>query len=73
MLPQSAAGACNYLSATVLPQLQASVAPDDGPLELTEPFIRSFEFLMLAQAQECVWQRAVMGEIASSGLLCPLS
>ena len=59
---QSAAGTFNHLAATAVPQLQASVAPDDGPLEMTEPFIRTLEFLMLAQAQECVWQRAVMGE-----------
>ncbi|KAI0787643.1 pH-response regulator [Fomes fomentarius] len=68
----SAAGACNYLSAIVSPQLRASVAPDDGPLELTEPFIRSFEFLMLAQAQECVWQRAVMDNY-KNGLISKLA
>ena len=37
--------------------------PGEVPLELTEPFLRGLEFMMLAQAQECVWQRAVMGKI----------
>lgn len=30
--------------------------------ELTESFLHSLEYLMLAQAQECVWQKAVMGK-----------
>lgn len=35
---------------------------EDVPLELSEAFVGHLESLMLAQAQECVWQRAVMGE-----------
>ncbi|KAI0707335.1 BRO1-domain-containing protein [Earliella scabrosa] len=69
---QSAAGTFNHLAATAVPQLQASVAPDDGPLEMTEPFIRTLEFLMLAQAQECVWQRAVMDNY-KNGLIAKLA
>ena len=63
MFLQNAAGALNYLSGSVVPQLRTTLPPDEAPLEFTEPFIRALEFLMLAQAQECVWQRAVMGEI----------
>ncbi|KAF9820903.1 hypothetical protein IEO21_01130 [Rhodonia placenta] len=59
MYSQNAAGAYNYL-VSALPPLKASVAADDIPLEFTSPFSRSMEYLMLAQAQECVWQRAVM-------------
>ena len=59
---QNAAGTLNYLSGTAVPQLRASLPPGDAPQELAEPFVRGLEFLMLAQAQECVWQRAVMGE-----------
>ena len=32
------------------------------PDDLTEPFVTSLELLMLAQAQECVWQKAVLGQ-----------
>jgi programmed cell death 6-interacting protein len=44
-----------------LPSLEFT--PDeDIPLDLTDAFVKSLEFLMLAQAQECVWQKAVMGK-----------
>ena len=32
------------------------------PSELLEPSLKSLELLMLAQAQECFWQKASMGE-----------
>lgn len=38
--------------------------PTDGntrDIELTEPILRALEYVMLAQAQECAWQLAVMG------------
>jgi programmed cell death 6-interacting protein len=46
-----------------LPSLE--FAPDDEniALDITHAFVKSLEFLMLAQAQECVWQMAVMGKI----------
>lgn len=44
------------------------MGPDDEPTELSEPFVKSLEYLMLAQAQECVWQRAVMGMLVMDGL-----
>jgi programmed cell death 6-interacting protein len=31
------------------------------PSDLTELALKSLEVLMLAQAQECVWQRAILG------------
>ena len=38
---------------------------EDLPADLSEPFVKALEWLMLAQAQECVWQRAVLGELPS--------
>lgn len=29
--------------------------------DLTKPVIKTLEYLMLAQAAECYWQKAVMG------------
>ncbi|KAI0649086.1 BRO1-domain-containing protein [Trametes meyenii] len=69
---QSAAGTLNYLNDSVLPQLHASLAADDPPIELTEAFVKSLQFLMLAQAQECVWQRAVMDNY-KNGLIAKLA
>ncbi|KAH9903052.1 BRO1-domain-containing protein [Cubamyces lactineus] len=69
---QSAAGALGYLHDSVLPQLHSSIGQDDPPSELTGAFIKSLEFLMLAQAQECVWQRAVMDNY-KNGLIAKLA
>ncbi|KAI0766745.1 ALIX V-shaped domain binding to HIV-domain-containing protein [Irpex lacteus] len=56
---QTAAGTFRYLITNVTPSLRSSVAEEDMPLDLVEPFLGSLESLMLAQAQEGVWQRAV--------------
>ncbi|GBE87997.1 pH-response regulator protein palA/RIM20 [Sparassis crispa] len=69
---QNAAGTLNYLASASVPQLRSSITPDDMPLELTEAFLASLEFLMLAQAQECVWQRAVMDNL-KNGLIAKLA
>ncbi|KAH9945162.1 pH-response regulator [Epithele typhae] len=69
---QNAAGTLQYLADTVSPLLQSSLAPNEAPVELLTPFIRSLEFLMLAQAQECVWQRAVMDNF-KNGLIAKLA
>ncbi|KAB5591907.1 PH-response regulator protein PalA/RIM20 [Ceratobasidium theobromae] len=58
---QNAAGVLQYLSKEVVPALASSlgqVAP--MPSELLEPSLKSLEYLMLAQAQECFWQKASM-------------
>ncbi|KAI0331883.1 BRO1-domain-containing protein [Cubamyces sp. BRFM 1775] len=68
----SAAGTLGYLHDSVLPQLQTSLGQEDPPPELTGLFIKSLEFLMLAQAQECVWQRAVMDNY-KNGLIAKLA
>ncbi|KAI9512028.1 pH-response regulator [Russula earlei] len=70
---QSSAGTFSYLKASVLPKLKASLSDEDGlPLDLTEAFLTSMESLMLAQAQECVWQWAVMGR-NSNGTIAKLA
>jgi programmed cell death 6-interacting protein len=44
------------------------VADENSILEFSTPFLSSLQALMLAQAQEGVWQRAVIGMyVASSG------
>ncbi|OBZ72455.1 pH-response regulator protein palA/RIM20 [Grifola frondosa] len=69
---QNAAGTLDYMASSVLPQLSASVTAEDMPPELTEPSIRCLQSLMLAQAQECVWQRAVMDNY-KNGLIAKLA
>ncbi|KAG8880476.1 pH-response regulator protein palA/rim20 [Tulasnella sp. 332] len=54
---QSAAGAISFLIDSALPALQAT----NGrplPVDLTGPFFLSLQHLMMAQAQECAWQKA---------------
>ncbi|KAH9849704.1 BRO1-domain-containing protein [Lenzites betulinus] len=69
---QNAAGALNYLHESALPQLRASSSPEDPPIEIGESFVKCLEFLILAQAQECVWQRAVMDSY-KNGLIAKLA
>ncbi|EJD06562.1 BRO1-domain-containing protein [Fomitiporia mediterranea MF3/22] len=57
---QNAAGTLSYLITFALPALAQSLDGNARIDELSEPFLRSLEFLMLAQAQECAWQRAVI-------------
>lgn len=61
---ENSAGTLSYLKASAWPKLKASLSDEDGlPLDLSEAFLSSIESLMLAQAQECAWQWAVMGTI----------
>lgn len=65
---ESSAGTFSYLKGTAWPKLKASLPDEDGlPWDLSEAFLNSMESLMLAQAQECVWQWAVMGMITGFG------
>jgi hypothetical protein len=41
------------------------------PLDLSGYFVQSLEFLMLAQAQECVWQKAVLGKAVNPSNAVP--
>ncbi|KAI0293747.1 BRO1-like domain-containing protein [Russula brevipes] len=73
VLYQSSAGTLSYLRASAMPKLKASLSEEDSlPLDLSEPFLSSMESLMLGQAQECVWQWAVMGR-NSNGTIAKLA
>src|SRR5271170_5316091 len=55
---QQAAGTFDHLSSqTSTLRLPPGVVIDD----FTEPTVATLKFLMLAQAQECFWQKAVLG------------
>ncbi|CAL1716692.1 unnamed protein product [Somion occarium] len=69
---QNAAGTLNYLNSTALPNLRVLADLDTLPLELSDPVISHLELLMLAQAQECVWQRAYLDGLKHA-LLAKLS
>lgn len=58
---KNAAGVLAFLSESALPKLGPFVDLENTPSDLTEDFVKSLEWLMLAQAQECVWQHAVAG------------
>jgi programmed cell death 6-interacting protein len=65
--PKKAAGTLSYLIEHALPALAASLPKQNKALETVLPadlntfFLKSLHFLMLAQAQECFWQTAVIG------------
>ncbi|KAM3072709.1 pH-response regulator protein palA/rim20 [Clarireedia jacksonii] len=57
--------ACNYfsLSAGVLKHLKVNIIPElrtAPPEDMDDHTLESLQYLMLAQAQECFWQKAVM-------------
>ncbi|KIY65859.1 BRO1-domain-containing protein [Cylindrobasidium torrendii FP15055 ss-10] len=55
---QNATGTLSYLRTEILPQLVFTGLEEETPHDLSRAFIRCFEWLMLAQAQECFWQKA---------------
>ncbi|CUA73408.1 pH-response regulator protein palA/RIM20 [Cryptococcus neoformans var, neoformans B-3501A] [Rhizoctonia solani] len=70
---QNAAGVLRYLSKEVIPALASSLGQvTPMPSELPEPSLKSLEYLMLAQAQECYWQKASM-ENYKDGTLAKLA
>ncbi|CCO28617.1 pH-response regulator protein palA/RIM20 [Rhizoctonia solani AG-1 IB] len=71
---QNAAGVLQYLSKEVIPNLASSLGQAAPvPSELLEPSLKSMEYLMLAQAQECYWQKASMEENYKDGTLAKLA
>jgi programmed cell death 6-interacting protein len=59
---QSAAGCFEHLSNVVLPLLKLPAEyKDPCSPEFSKPSLQAFVNLFLAQAQECFWQKAVMG------------
>ncbi|EGN99169.1 hypothetical protein SERLA73DRAFT_90416 [Serpula lacrymans var. lacrymans S7.3] len=69
---QNAAGTLSFLVSSALPKLVFASDKEDLPRDLSESFVKSMEYLMLAQAQECVWQRAVMDHY-KNGLIAKLA
>ncbi|TDL25855.1 pH-response regulator [Rickenella mellea] len=69
---QNAAGTLSYLINNVIPVLAESLPNRQPPVDLSIPFLRGLEYLMLAQAQECAWQRAVMDQY-KNGVIAKLS
>ncbi|KAN0120828.1 BRO1-like domain containing protein [Russula decolorans] len=70
---QNSAGTLSYLKTSAWNKLKGSLSDEDGlPLDLSEAFLSAVESLMLAQAQECVWQWAVMGR-GSNGTIAKLA
>ncbi|PFH52959.1 hypothetical protein AMATHDRAFT_138650 [Amanita thiersii Skay4041] len=57
---QLAAGTLSYLLAAAM--LNIPQGTENVPLDLTQPFVKSLEWLMLAQAQECSWQLAKLNQ-----------
>ncbi|KAF8842107.1 BRO1-domain-containing protein [Paxillus ammoniavirescens] len=69
---QNAAGTFAFLRTSALPKLLIPPQAEESPSDLTGPFIQSLEWLMMAQAQECAWQRAVADHY-KNGLIAKLA
>ncbi|KIK63137.1 hypothetical protein GYMLUDRAFT_242199 [Collybiopsis luxurians FD-317 M1] len=70
---QNVSGTFQYLRLTVLPTF--SIPPGDDeetPADLSSPFILAIEYLALAQAQECFWQKAKLDNY-KNGLVAKLA
>lgn len=62
-LRKYAAGTLSFLRTSGLQTLVFSPDDDEVPLDLSQAFVQGLEWLMLAQAQECSWQVAVIGQL----------
>ena len=61
---QSAAGVLNYLITSILPTLRTELpSPNAAGYDMTDSFLGAVRDFVLAQAQECFWQQAVMREL----------
>ena len=65
--PQAAAGIFNHLTITMLPIIQSelSTAAAAG-YDMTDSFLGAMREFVLAEAQECYWQQAVLREYNST-------
>jgi programmed cell death 6-interacting protein len=60
---QSAAGVLNHLVALLLPMLQSELSSlTAAGYDMTESFLTAMREFVLAEAQECYWQQAVLRE-----------
>ncbi|KAJ3987962.1 BRO1-like domain-containing protein [Lentinula detonsa] len=69
---QNASGALSYLRTSVLPHFSLLADEEHSPMDLSQPFVHALEYLTLAQAQECFWQKAKIDNL-KNGLISKLA
>lgn len=64
---KAAAGVFNYIIKDVLPNLRIELSsPQAGGYDMTESYLGTLREFVLAEAQECYWQQAVLREPTDS-------
>lgn len=67
---QTAAGTFDFLLKEVLPQLTSEISTLGGAgYDMTESFVQTMRDFCLAEAQECFWQKAVLGKYGHASFL----
>ncbi|KAJ3887741.1 BRO1-like domain-containing protein [Lentinula edodes] len=69
---QNASGVFSYLQTSILPHFSIPPDQEHPPLDLSQSFVHALEFLNLAQAQECFWQKAKLDNL-KNGLVSKLA
>ncbi|GAW07406.1 pH-response regulator [Lentinula edodes] len=69
---QNASGVFSYLQTSILPHFSIPPDQEHPPLDLSHSFVHALEFLNLAQAQECFWQKAKLDNL-KNGLVSKLA
>lgn len=69
---QNAAGTFTYILENAIPPFVASLTHPMSSSDLAKPVVKTLEYLMLAQAAECYWQKAVMDPLRN-GTIARLS
>ncbi|OWZ77273.1 pH-response regulator protein palA/RIM20 [Cryptococcus neoformans Bt85] len=70
----AAAGVLEYLITSVLPTLRSELSsPQAAGYDMTESFLGTLKEFVLAEAQECYWQQAVLQGTYKNGLIGKLS
>ncbi|RSH85698.1 pH-response regulator protein palA/rim20 [Saitozyma podzolica] len=70
----SAAGVLDHLVKVVLPQLLTDLSSSTAAgYDMTESFLTAMRDFMLAEAQECYWQQAVLQGTYKNGVIAKLS
>jgi programmed cell death 6-interacting protein len=58
----------NYLLTTILPTLKNEVStPQAAGYDMSESFLTTVREFVMAEAQECFWQQAVLSESTRGG------
>ncbi|PVF99793.1 putative pala protein [Serendipita vermifera] len=69
---QNAAGTFTYILDSAMPPFVASLTHPMSSSDLSKPIVKALEYLMLAQAAECYWAKAVMDNLRN-GTIARLS